>query len=135
MKKIILLVLILISGANPSWSQIKFEKFDWAQLSEISAKENKIIMIEMAASWCHWCKVMEKKVFPKKEVGEFFNSNFLNAKLYDNEEAAEEFAKKYKVDTFPTFLFLDKDGKQIFRIAGAITNAKEFISVAKNALK
>jgi len=135
MKKIILLVLILISYSNLSWAQIKFEKFDWAQLSEISAKENKIIMIEMTASWCYWCKLMEKKVFPKKEVGDFFNSNFLNAKLYDNEEAAEEFAKKYKVESFPTFLFLDKDGKQIFRIDGAITNAKEFISEAKNALK
>jgi thioredoxin-related protein len=125
----------LIIYSNLSWAQIKFEKFDWAQLSEISAKENKIIMIEMTATWCYWCKLMEKKVFPKKEVGDFFNSNFLNAKLYDNEEAAEEFAKKYKVESFPTFLFLDKDGKQIFRIDGAITNAKEFISEAKNALK
>jgi thioredoxin-related protein len=105
MKKIILLVLILIIYSNLSWAQIKFEKFDWAQLSEVSAKENKIIMIEMTATWCYWCKLMEKKVFPKKEVGDFFNSNFLNAKLYDNEEAAEEFAKKYKVESFPTFCF------------------------------
>ncbi len=126
---------MLVSYANLTWSQIKFEKFNWAQLSESSAKENKVIMVEVTATWCYWCKVMEKKVFPKKEVGDFFNNNFLNAKLYDSEVAAEEFAKKYKIDSFPTFVFLDKDGKQLFRIDGAITNAKDFIAEAKKALK
>ena len=72
MKKIILLVLILIIYVNLSWAQIKFEKFDWAQLSEVSAKENKIIMIEMTATWCYWCKVNGKKSVSQKRGWRFF---------------------------------------------------------------
>lgn len=135
MKKIILAALLFVTGISVSYAQINFEEFDWANLSEKAAKENKLIMLDVTATWCYWCKVMEKKVFPKKDVGEFFNKNFINVKLYDTHANAAEFANKYKVEGFPAFLFLNSEGKLIHRIDGAITDSKGFISEGEKALK
>ena len=134
MKNLTLAMFLFLIGFAQASAQITFEEFDWATLSEKSAKENKLIMVDMTATWCYWCKVMERKVFPKKDVGEFFNKNFISVKLYDTNVSAQDFAQKYKVESFPTFLFLDSKGKLIHRTDGAITNPKGFISEGEKVI-
>lgn len=135
MKVLFFTACFLLTHVFSSSAQIKFEDFNWTKISETSIAEKKIIMVEVTAKWCYWCKVMEKKVFPKKEVGDFFNANFINVKLYDTDSGAEEFSIKYKIESYPTFLFLDSAGNQLYRINGAITDAKDFILEAKSAVK
>ena len=92
-------------------------------------------MVDMTATLCYWCKQMDKKVFPKKAVGEFYNNNFISTKLYDTDAMGKEFAQKYKVQGFPCFLFLDSEGKLVHRIDGAIVNSKDFIAEGQSIKK
>ena len=135
MKNFLLIVFLIIVGIHYSNAQVNFETFDWAKLSEKAAKENKLIMVDMTATWCYWCKQMDKKVFPDKAVGEYYNNNFICTKLYDTDAMGKDFGQKYQVQSFPTFLFLDSDGKLIHRIEGAITNTKDFIAEGKSIKK
>ena len=47
--------------------------------------ENKLIIISIGYSACHWCHVMEHESFENIEVANVMNSNFINIKI-DREE-------------------------------------------------
>ena len=48
-------------------------------------KENKIIILSIGYSTCHWCHVMERESFKNKKIAEFMNENFISIKV-DREE-------------------------------------------------
>lgn len=51
-----------------------------------SAKsENKLVIVSIGYSSCHWCHVMEKESFENEDVARFMNANFINIKV-DREE-------------------------------------------------
>ncbi len=58
----------------------------WNENSLAEAKEkNKLIVISIGYSACHWCHVMEHESFEDQEVAEVMNANFVNIKV-DREE-------------------------------------------------
>jgi uncharacterized protein YyaL (SSP411 family) len=51
----------------------------------LAKKENKLIIISIGYSACHWCHVMEHESFEDNDVAAVMNSNFINIKI-DREE-------------------------------------------------
>lgn len=51
----------------------------------LAQKENKLIIISIGYSACHWCHVMEYESFEDNDVAGVMNSNFINIKI-DREE-------------------------------------------------
>lgn len=48
-------------------------------------EDNKLIIVSVGYSSCHWCHVMAKESFEDEEVAKIMNSNFINIKV-DREE-------------------------------------------------
>ena len=48
-------------------------------------KENKLILISIGYSSCHWCHVMERETFEDEAIAAVMNENFINIKV-DREE-------------------------------------------------
>ncbi|MHC1704790.1 MAG: thioredoxin domain-containing protein [Tenuifilaceae bacterium] len=61
------------------WGDEAFEK---------AKKENKLLLISIGYSSCHWCHVMEHEAFSDVEITDFMNSNYINIKV-DREEHPE----------------------------------------------
>lgn len=58
----------------------------WNEKSLAQAKtENKLILISIGYSACHWCHVMEHESFESEEVAAVMNAHFVNIKI-DREE-------------------------------------------------
>lgn len=58
----------------------------WNEKSLTQAKkENKLILISIGYSACHWCHVMEHESFENEEVAAVMNAHFINIKI-DREE-------------------------------------------------
>jgi thioredoxin-related protein len=126
---------------------IKFENgLSWEQIIEKAKKENKYVFIDTYTTWCAPCKQMEKEIFPQKNVGDFFNKNFINVKYQidrtkkDNDEIKKRYLdaklieSTYKISLYPTYLFLNPDGKLVHEIKGGSNNSEEFIEKASAAL-
>ena len=47
--------------------------------------ENKLIILSIGYSACHWCHVMEKETFSNQPIANFMNQNFISIKV-DREE-------------------------------------------------
>lgn len=60
--------------------------YPWGEEAFAKAKEhNKLMLISIGYSSCHWCHVMEKEAFTNEEVAEFMNNHFVCVKV-DREE-------------------------------------------------
>ena len=51
----------------------------------LAKKENKLIIISVGYSACHWCHVMEEESFENDSIAKIMNDNFINIKV-DREE-------------------------------------------------
>jgi uncharacterized protein YyaL (SSP411 family) len=58
------------------WSKEAFEK---------AREENKLVLVSIGYSACHWCHVMEHECFENEEVASLMNKHFINIKV-DREE-------------------------------------------------
>ncbi len=138
MKKLLLTLTILISlvafaTAQEDAKGIVFETGTWTEVLAKAKKEGKPIFVDAYAAWCGPCKYMSYNVFPDATVGAFYNEHFINYK-YDMEKGeGPSFASQYKVTAYPTFLFIDGDGKVQYRTLGG-KPVESFIQVGKDAL-
>lgn len=79
----------LIDETSPYLLQHAHNPVDWRAWSQEALddakKENKLVLVSIGYSSCHWCHVMEEETFENEEVAKVMNENFVNIKV-DREE-------------------------------------------------
>lgn len=79
----------LIHASSPYLLQHAHNPVEWyewgAEALEKAKAENKLILVSIGYSACHWCHVMEHESFEDFEVAEVMNKNFVCIKV-DREE-------------------------------------------------
>ena len=66
---------------------VKFEEGTFAEALALAKKENKLVFMDCYTAWCGPCKILAKKIFPIKEIGDFFNAHFVNIQMdMENQE-------------------------------------------------
>lgn len=126
---------ILISAgtfASAQTRSIQFNAGNFKTLLETARKENKIIFIDAYTTWCGPCKNMAKNVFTQDGVADYYNANFINAKIDMEKGEGIEIAKQYSVNCYPNLLYIDANGNVIHRTAG-FHKAEDFIALGKTA--
>ncbi|MBT2622726.1 thioredoxin fold domain-containing protein [Chryseobacterium sp. ISL-6] len=118
MKKLISGFFVFLTVILFAQESIQFQDLPFKDLVAKAKKENKIIFIDAYASWCGPCKLMEKNVFTKKSVGDYYNANFVNARFDMEKGEGREIAAKYGVRSYPTYLFLNGDGELVSQNLG-----------------
>ncbi|MBB6612149.1 DUF255 domain-containing protein [Pontibacter sp. Tf4] len=146
--KLLIALLFMIGGAQAQNVEgIKFEQgLSWEQVQKKAKKENKYIFVDVFTTWCGPCKQMDRDIFPKKEVGDFFNTYFVSVKVQadttkkDSEDVkkwykdAQAIVRTYNVDSYPVYLFFNPQGELVHRVNGASPTAAVFISKSELAL-
>jgi protein disulfide-isomerase len=135
------LAITLVAG----WTlfQVQAAELNWlTDLPSAQAKakaENKIVLLDFTGSdWCGWCIKFKKEALDTAEFRDYAAKNlvlmeldFPNKKAQSEElkKANQSLLKKYKVDGFPVFVVLSKDGAEIGRQDGyEAGGAKAFIA-------
>lgn len=79
----------LIHESSPYLLQHAHNPVNWVawsdQVFEQAKQENKLVLISVGYSSCHWCHVMEHECFEDEEVAELMKKHFINVKV-DREE-------------------------------------------------
>ncbi len=79
----------LINETSPYLLQHAHNPVNWYawndQALAIAKEQNKLIIISVGYSACHWCHVMEHESFENKEVAQVMNENYISIKV-DREE-------------------------------------------------
>jgi uncharacterized protein YyaL (SSP411 family) len=79
----------LIDETSPYLLQHAHNPVDWIPWSTMALKkaqqEDKLIVVSIGYSSCHWCHVMEEETFEDTEVAALMNENYISIKV-DREE-------------------------------------------------
>ncbi len=75
-------------------------------------------VIKIGASWCSGCKVMKPRWEEIERENPWLETEFIS--LDENPEAM----KNYQLEAVPSFIFLDKEGKEICRLSGIVEKEK-----------
>ena len=119
------------------------EKVDWLSFdvaTERAAKEDKHVIVDIYATWCGWCKVMERQTYGNPEVAAYLKDNFLLAKVngeasgkvhWQGKEITErQLAKALGVNGYPATYFLKPNAELLGGVSGYIQHP-EFMIYAK----
>jgi len=94
---------------------------EWGEEAFAAAKrDNKPILLDIGAVWCHWCHVMDRESYDDPEVAKIVNENFIAVKV-DRDERPDIDAR-YQVAIsslsgqggWPLTGFLTPDGKPFY---------------------
>lgn len=110
--------MLVLSFLQVKSQGIEFSHDNFKEALEKARKENKPIFIDFMTSWCGPCKVLSEKVFTQESVGAYFNEKFINCKI--DGDANKALLEKYKINAYPTMLWLSPKGKEIKRVRGMV---------------
>ena len=117
--RILSLLFALVFALTTAQAQgIRFFEGKWKDILSEAKKENKLIFMDAYTTWCGPCKMMASKIFPKEEVGAFFNDKFVNVQIDMEKGEGIELARAFGVMAYPTLLFVDGNGQLVHRAVG-----------------
>lgn len=111
----ILLLSVCLKGQDAGVKFLDFKKVKFDDVLVEAGKQNKFIFIDIWTTWCGPCKTLKKTVLSRKEVGEYFNENFINLEFDGEDSDWANITEKYFVTSFPTLLFVNSKGEVLHR--------------------
>ncbi len=97
-----------------AWNGWGAEAFEKARL------ENKPVLLDIGAVWCHWCHVMDRESYENPATAEIINANFVAVKVDRDERPDVDTRYQSAVQAisgqggWPLTAFLTPDGKPYF---------------------
>lgn len=99
---------------------IKGSEVRFADVLAQAKRENKRVLVDFWATWCHACLNMNKTTLRDTRIGNLLNYSFVNYSVdMDNDPDGKELVEKYNIQAFPTYLILNPDGTEYNRVVGS----------------
>jgi uncharacterized protein len=130
----------LIHETSPYLLQHAYNPVNWVPFSDEAfaraKKENKLVLISIGYSACHWCHVMEHESFEDQQVAEQMNRHFISIKV-DREERSDVdmlYMQAVQLMTgqggWPLNCFVLPDGRPFY--GGTYFNKTQWLNVLQN---
>lgn len=113
---------------------ISFIEQDWQKALDSAKANNKLVFLDIYATWCGPCKMLKKNTFTDEAAGKFFNEHFINVSVDGESGVGPELAEKFRIVGYPSLIITDATGKIILETAGYV-DANYLINFAKEAIK
>jgi thioredoxin 1 len=97
---------------------IRFHVGSWESALQQARKEQKLIFLDVYATWCGPCKRLKSTTFTDTSVGDFYNQNFINVALDGEKGEGKKLMQQYGLTSYPSLLFIDADGKLVGKAVG-----------------
>ncbi len=110
----------IFSAEKPTAKKgIDFYNGNYQEALKKAEKEEKLVFVYLYANWCGVCKSLKKNTLKDKEVGDFYNEEFVNLALNAEKGEGKIIAESIGLRSYPTLLFLNGgDGRILNRISG-----------------
>jgi uncharacterized protein YyaL (SSP411 family) len=84
------------------WSEAVFER---------AKHENRFVLLDLEAVWCHWCHVMDDKTYRDPEVVKLIRSRYIAVKV--DQDANPDLSNRYEDYGWPATVVFAADGSEL----------------------
>ena len=137
MKRIVFLIIVLVSVAQLSVAQEDVKWVKMENLDELLRTNPKPVFIDAYTDWCGWCKKMDKDTFADPVIAKYLNELFHPVKFNAESKTPITFLNKEFVNdgkagrahqlavalmqgkmSYPTMVFLNEKGELLGPLPG-----------------
>ncbi|MEI7698358.1 MAG: thioredoxin family protein [Planctomycetia bacterium] len=112
---LVLMLTGLFAGAGISAEEISWST-DIEQSLQDASQSGKPVLMQFTASWCVYCKRMEKNTFTNEDVAERIGEDFVAVKVDADEQ--KDLIRDLEIKGLPAILIVSPDLQVIHRISG-----------------
>jgi len=116
-------------------SEIHNTEIDWMsydqQVFTKAKEEQKLVLLEVGANWCHWCHVMDDSTYANKEVQTFLKENFVLTR--EDQDSRPDLFAAYRPWGWPAIIVQNEYGDDLLRLKG-YQERKKFIKVLQKVI-
>ena len=95
-------------------------KIDWQPWSdsvfERAARENRFVLLDLEAVWCHWCHVMDEVTYSDPKVVELIKSRYIPVRV--DQDARPDISRRYENYGWPATVVFNAEGGEIVKRRG-----------------
>jgi len=91
-------------------------------------KQNKFVLLDLEAVWCHWCHVMDKETYSDVSVLKLLQDKYICARV--DQDSRPDLSSKYEEYGWPATIIFDSEGKEIVKRSGYLNPARMALLLA-----
>ena len=129
----LVLALLLLLPGLPAAAQVRFETASTDSVRQLARQQHKLVFIDLYATWCPPCRMMERQVFAKPEVSAFMDAHFVAAKYDVDRPTGRKLMETYGRGAIPLYLVFDTEGTLWGSIEGA-SSAEVFVETLQSVV-
>jgi uncharacterized protein YyaL (SSP411 family) len=101
-------------------------------LFEQAKKENRFVLLDLEAVWCHWCHVMDEKTYKDPAVLSLIQSRYIPVKV--DQDSRPDLSNRYEDYGWPATIIFNVDKGEIVKRSGYIP-PEEMVSLLQAIIK
>ena len=114
-----LLAPLAASAAAPAPAVTSITWHAWSpEIFAQARRENKFILLDLEAVWCHWCHVMAETTYPDAEVVRLMQSRYLAVRV--DQDSRPDLSNRYEDYGWPATVIFAPDGSELVKRQGYI---------------
>ena len=91
----------------------------WSEgIFEQAKRENRFVLLDLEAVWCHWCHVMDEITYRDPKVIELIKARYLAVRV--DQDSRPDLSNRYEYYGWPATIVFNTDGSEIVKRRGYI---------------
>ena len=133
-QRLYVLVMLMMSLPLVVKAQVTFVEV--TTLQEMEAVQKKasdqqlMLFVDVYATWCGPCKMMDREVYTDPAVAEYMNANFISVRMDGETDYGRVYAAAQELEGYPSMFIFSQDGEPFSRVVG-FTPAEQLVSSLK----
>ena len=89
----------------------------WSETVFAQAKrENRFVLLDLEAVWCHWCHVMDEVTYSDPKVAELIKARYIPVRV--DQDARPDISRRYENYGWPATVVFNAEGGEIVKRRG-----------------
>src|SRR5438067_3298284 len=93
---------------------------DWQPWSDgvfdRARRENRFVLLDLEAVWCHWCHVMDETTYADPKVAALINARYVAVKV--DQDSRPDLSNRYEDYGWPATIVFNESGGEIVKRRG-----------------
>ena len=111
------LAAAILAGCSSPEKPAEITWQPWSDAAFATAKrENKLVLLDLGAVWCHWCHVMDRETYGDPAVARYIGEHYVA--IHVNQDERPDLANRYEDYGWPATILFAADGTELGKFRG-----------------